>query len=123
MVLIFTQSKKTVTVQAEVAQTEEQREQGLMYRKELGENQGMLFIMPYSGNQEFWMKNTLIPLDLIFIGEDLIIKGMVENAIPESTNPLGISEPSRYVLEVNGGYCRKNGIQAGDTVKFIRAGE
>lgn len=119
LVLIFTRENQIITVKAEVARTAEQRSQGLMYRKELGEDEGMLFLMPYSGYHQFWMKNTLIPLDLIFIGEDLKIKGLVENTTPESTTPLGISEPSKYVLEVNAGFCKKNGVQPGDPVKMI----
>jgi len=123
LVLIFNPSDgKSVfkaEVDAEIAKTEEQRERGLMYRKELGENEGMLFIMPYSGHHKFWMKNTLLSLDMIFIGEDMKIKGIIKNTIPESTDPLGISEPSRYVLEVNAGFSDNHGISKGDSVKFI----
>ncbi len=119
VVLIFPQSGKTVKVAAEVAATEEQQRQGLMFRTELGENNGMLFVFPYSSHHEFWMKNTLIPLDMIFIGEELKIKGLVENARPESTDTLGISDPSKYVLEVNGGFCHERGIQSGDSVKIL----
>jgi hypothetical protein len=119
LVLIYPSSGKTVAVVAEVAATEEQQRQGLMYRTELGENNGMLFVFPYSSHHQFWMKNTLIPLDMIFIGEDFQIKGLVENARPESTDPLGISGPSKYVLEVNGGYCHEHGIQSGDSVKIL----
>ena len=59
LVLIFTRENQIITVKAEVARTAEQRSQGLMYRKELGEDEGMLFLMPYSGYHQFWMKNTL----------------------------------------------------------------
>lgn len=117
-VVIENSAGQQITVEVELARTEAQKRQGLMRRKELPENRGMLFIFAYESRQTFWMKNTLIPLDMIFIGQDFKIKGIIENAKPESERLLRISEPSRYVLEVNAGFAQKNGIQAGDKVKF-----
>lgn len=109
---------REVVVEVELAQTEEQRRKGLMYRKELPENKGMLFIMAYSENQRFWMKNTFLPLDMVFISEDFKIAGILENTATESTTSYEIGRPSRYVLEVNAGFCARNKIGQGDAVTF-----
>ena len=118
-VAIKTGEGRETTVEVELARTEEQHRQGLMHRRELGENKGMLFIMPYAENQRFWMKNTFIPLDMIFIGDDLKVVGVVENAAPENTSTYEVGRPSRYVLEVNAGFCARNKVKAGDGVKFL----
>jgi len=117
-VVIETAAKEKVTVIVELAITPTQKQQGMMYRKELAEDRGMLFLFAYTGNQTFWMRNTYLPLDIIFIGEDLEIKGIVENAQPESESILTIDKPCRYVLEVNGGFCQKFGVKTGDKVKL-----
>ena len=117
-VALRTEAGSEAVVEVELARTSEQHMRGLMYRKELGENKGMLFIMPYAENQRFWMKNTFIPLDMIFIGDDLKVVGVVENAAPESTSIYEVGRPSRYVLEVNAGFVDTYGIQIGDQVGF-----
>ena len=118
-VALRTEAGSEAVVEVELARTAEQHMRGLMYRKELGENKGMLFIMPYAENQKFWMKNTFIPLDMIFIGNDLKVVGVVENAAPESISIYEVGRPSRYVLEVNAGFCARNKVKAGDGVKFL----
>jgi uncharacterized membrane protein (UPF0127 family) len=89
-----------------------------MYRTDLTENQGMLFLFSASADHTFWMKNTPLSLDLIFIDSDLRIVGIVERAKPFSTEPLSVAVPSRFVLEVRGGFCQRNGITAGTAVRF-----
>jgi hypothetical protein len=89
-----------------------------MYRKSLDKNQGMLFIFDEEKKQTFIMKNTYIPLDMIFIGRDKRIAGWVENARPLSGEQYSIEKPSQYVLEVNAFFCRDNGIAVGDEVIF-----
>ncbi len=106
-------------VAAEVANTPTAREQGLMYRNDLGTDAGMLFLFPQDEDLEFWMKNTPLPLDMIFIDASRIVVGIVANARPFSTQTRGIGKPSRYVLEVHGGFCLRHGITAGDKVDFI----
>jgi uncharacterized protein len=118
-VALKTGETQETTVEVELARTEEQRSKGLMYRKELGVNQGMLFIMPYAENQKFWMKNTLIPLDMIFIGDDLRVVGIAENAQPEDTSIYEVGKAARYVLEVNGGFSARNNIREGNSVRFL----
>ena len=89
-----------------------------MFRKSLNKNKGMLFIFEKENKQTFIMKNTFIPLDMIFIGSDMRIAGWVENAKPLSTEQFSIARPAQYVLEVNAFFCRDNGIAIGDEVTF-----
>ena len=117
-VIIHTGNNQIAQVQVELAVSNLQLRQGLMYRKSLPEFRGMLFMFPFESHQTFWMKNTLIPLDLIFIGEDMKVREIIENAAPESEQVLSIEQPSRYVLEVNASYSSKHGVKAGDLVEF-----
>src|SRR5437667_4272540 len=102
-----------VEVSLEVAATPAERERGLMYRRSLAEGLGMLFVFDADGNQSFWMKNTLIPLDLLFIARDGTVVGIHANATPLSTANIAVGKPSRYVLEVPGGWAARHGISAG----------
>jgi hypothetical protein len=108
-----------VRVHVEVVSTPEQRARGLMYRKELAADAGMLFLFPEEEVLRFWMKNTLIPLDMIFIDASRRVVGVVANAKPLSTRGVGVEAPSKYVLEVNGGFAAKHGIAAGATIEFV----
>jgi uncharacterized protein len=114
--LLGTRAEAVVSV--EVVKSRPMIERGLMFREQLAENDGMLFLMPDEEIQGFWMKNTLIPLDLIFIGSDMKVVGIVENAEPKTTRNRSVGKPSRYVLEVNGGWSAKHGIGPGATVRF-----
>jgi uncharacterized membrane protein (UPF0127 family) len=107
-----------VSFQVEVAATSEKREVGLMYRRELPADRGMLFIFPAERVNSFWMKNTPIPLDMIFIGRERKIVGIVHETVPFSLDGRSVSVPSQYVLEINGGLSRRYGFKAGDVVKF-----
>ena len=101
-------------VDAEIANTRDQRTRGLMWRTVLPEGTGMLFIFEQPDELSFWMKNTQIPLDMLFIGEDLTVLGIVENAQPRTLSPRTIGPVlSQYVLEVPGGWCAKVGLKAG----------
>ena len=117
-VVISAKSGREIALRVEVADTPAKRELGLQYRRELGDGQGMLFLFPVEGSQSFWMKNTPLPLDIIFIGGDLKIVGIVHQAVPFSTNSLSASAPSRFVLEINGGLSRRLGIEVGNSVRF-----
>ncbi|MEO6026361.1 MAG: DUF192 domain-containing protein [Candidatus Binatia bacterium] len=107
-----------VTVTVEVAATPTQQSVGLMYRKELGAAAGMLFVFNESVEHPFWMKNTVLPLDMIFIGDDRKIVGIVADAVPFTTTSRTCGLPSRYVLEVNAGFSAKHGLKAGDQTTF-----
>ncbi len=100
----------------EIAETEAEREKGLMFRKDLPEGRGMLFDFHREQDVGFWMKNTYIPLDMIFIRGDGRILRIAENTQPLSTRIIPSNGPVRWVLEVIGGTARKLGIAAGDRV-------
>jgi uncharacterized membrane protein (UPF0127 family) len=104
------------TVNAEVASTEAQQERGLMYRTSMAQNHGMLFEMGASEDYQFWMKDTCIPLDMIFADQTGNIVGIVQNAAPLNDTPLGVGQPSSYVLEVNGGWTSQHGVKAGQSM-------
>ncbi len=105
-------------VDVELARTEPERRKGLMDRASLPEDAGMLFIFDAPEVLSFWMKNTLIPLDMIFIDDAGTIVGIVERAEPRTLTERTVGKPSRYVLEVNGGWSKAHGVRAGDRVRF-----
>lgn len=107
-----------VPVTVEVAATPGQQSLGLMYRKELGANAGMLFVFDTSVEHPFWMKNTVLPLDMIFLGDDRKIVGIVKDAVPFTTTSRTVGVPSRYVLEVNAGFSEKHHVKTGDQATF-----
>jgi hypothetical protein len=102
--------------QVEMAITPEEKERGLMFRRELPEGQGMLFDFQFDQNVAFWMKNTYIPLDMLFIRGDGRILRIAENTEPLSERNIPSGGPVRAVLEVIGGTAKKLGIAAGDHV-------
>jgi len=117
-VLIESPSGRESAVKVELARTALEQERGLMFRRELSPESGMLFIFSESSEHVFWMKDTLIPLDMIFIGEDGRVVGIVQGAEPLTTVPRTVGLKSRYVLEVNAGYAASHGLAAGDRVRF-----
>ncbi len=102
----------------EIADTEAQREKGLMFRKKLPEGQGMLFDFHRDQEVAMWMENTYIPLDMVFIQGDGRILRIAEQTEPLSTRIIPSGGPVRAVLEVIGGTARKLGIAPGDRVAF-----
>jgi uncharacterized membrane protein (UPF0127 family) len=117
-VVVETRAGARHVVQVELARTAAERSRGLMERTQLAPEAGMLFLFDESSEHAFWMKNTLIPLDMIFIAEDGRISGVVARAIPGDLSPRSAGGPSRYVLEVNGGWAEAHGVTAGDRVRF-----
>jgi uncharacterized membrane protein (UPF0127 family) len=101
----------------ELARNDAERERGLMFREKLGPYEGMLFDFMREQPVSFWMKNTLIPLDMLFIGGDGTIRSIHANAVPRSTDSIPAGHPVRAVLEINGGSARLLGIKVGDKVK------
>lgn len=103
----------------EIAQTPEERQKGLMYRQSLNENAGMLFIFDKEGIYPFWMKNTLIPLDIIWINKDYKIVYIEKNIAPCKTDPCPSYSPQKealYVLEINSGLAEKYSFKVGERV-------
>lgn len=105
-------------VDVEVAWNRDQRTRGLMWRTELAEGTGMLFVFQKDSFLSFWMKNTLIPLDMIFIRSDLTIVGIVAKAEPKTLSARAPDEESMYVLEVPSGWSEKIGLKRGLKVKI-----
>ncbi len=105
-------------VQAEVVVKQEDRSRGLKYRTILPEGKGMLFIFQEEAEHPFWMQNTLIPLDMIFISASKKVVGIIHNATPRDETSRSVGVPSLYVLEVPGGYCAKHKVSSGSQVSF-----
>lgn len=105
-------------IDIELAANDEKRTQGLMWRRKMEEQQGMLFVMERQEIQSFWMLNTYISLDIIFVNEQRQIVTIRSNTKPQSLDPVISDEPALYVVEVNAGYCRKHGISVGDKIEF-----
>ena len=116
--LCISSTKTTRAFNVEVAETSAQQAKGLMFRTELADNAGMIFPFPEPRIASFWMKNTVIPLDIIFIRANGTIESIADNTIPYSTIPVEAGEPVVAVLELRGGLAAELGIAAGDTVKW-----
>jgi len=112
-----------IAVTVELAQTSAKIERGLMFREHLPPDDGMLFLMDEERSWPFWMRNTLITLDMIFITKDMTIAGIVEKAEPRTETLRQVEAPSLYVLEVNGGYCAAHKVTSGAKVRFERVPE
>lgn len=114
---IINAAGETHSFKVEVVTTPEDQAKGLMFRESMPEDEGMLFYFGDEAERGFWMKNTLIPLDMIFIKSDGTIHRIHENAIPHDLTSVASFGKVSAVLEVNGGISRKLGFKAGDQVK------
>ncbi|WP_236605583.1 DUF192 domain-containing protein [Sandaracinus amylolyticus] len=122
-VILEREGADPVVVEVEVARTPAQTSRGLMYRRELAADRGMLFLFARERQQSFWMRDTFIPLDMIFITSEMRVLGIVESAEPQTDDPREVEGLSQFVLEVNGGFARAHGIGAGAQVRFEEVGE
>jgi uncharacterized membrane protein (UPF0127 family) len=109
---------RKLSFRVELALTPEAQNRGLMFRQSLAADEGMLFVFDRESIHTFWMKNTLIPLDMLFIDKDRHIVGIVENAEPQTETGRSVGLPSQYVLEIGGGLCGRLGIRTGHVVEF-----
>ena len=116
--LVIRTAKEKHAFSVEVARTPEQQAQGLMFRKTLSADGGMLFPMDPPRTASFWMKNTLIPLDMLFIRTDGTIAFIGANAVPYSREPVSAGVPVAAVLELRGGRAAELGISEGDVVQW-----
>ncbi|MDH7445000.1 DUF192 domain-containing protein [Aquimarina sp. 2201CG14-23] len=107
-----------VALDIEIADNDYERETGLMYRKSMQENRGMLFIQENFKPQSFYMKNTLIPLDIIYIDDQYKIVSFQKNAKPLDETSLPSGKPAKYVLEINGGLSDQWNLKEGDSISF-----
>ena len=102
----------------EVVATDAERSRGLMHRRILPENRGMLFVFPESALHAMWMMNTYIPLSVAFLDADGVIIN-IEDMMPHTQTPHGAARPAKYALETNRGWFRKRGIEAGAKVEGL----
>src|SRR5574341_1762372 len=104
----------------ELAKTDAEKAEGLMFRESMPENQGMLFIFDDEASRNFWMKNTKIPLDMIFLDKDMVVVEIKSNIPPctEDPCPSYPSKPAQYVLEINGGLAEKHNIAVGSEMSL-----
>ncbi len=110
--------KELKKIDIEVADDNAQRAQGLMWRKSMPENEGMLFIFPEDADQAFWMKNTIMPLDILFINSNKEIVKIYKNTIPYSEKSMPSEKKAMYVVETVAGFCDKYGITEGDKISY-----
>jgi uncharacterized protein len=116
--VIFAAADGEIAINVEIADDDAERSRGLMFRRELPERQGMLFVFPDEEEHPFWMKNTYVSLDMIFIDAGLKVVGVVANTEPLSTTSRTVGKPSKYVVEVLAGSAAKYGITEGTPLRL-----
>ena len=117
-VVVHSSGGEAVTYAVEIVKTPEERAQGLQHRESLAADHGMWFVFDNDVQDPFWMKNTPLALDIIFVGSDNKIVDCIENAQPNSTDLLIPKQPYRYVLEVVAGQVAAHRMSIGDTIEF-----
>lgn len=110
--------RQPLVIKAEVASSPGERQMGLMYRRHMGPDEGMLFVFPTEQYNSFWMRNTLLPLDMVFIDSEWTVVGILQNVPPLNDEPRRVSKMSQYVLEVNAGVTAAHQIGVGAKVRF-----
>ena len=115
---IFKNDSLIQTIEVEFAKNDEERALGLMYRSSMDEHQGMWFIFPEEAPRSFYMRNTEIPLDIIYLDKDKKVVSIAKNARPYDETSLPSEKPAMYVLEINGGLSDKWGIEKGDRMEI-----
>lgn len=117
VLLLFNYFRNIRHLKVKVVTTEEDKKLGLMFRQHLNMDEGMLFTFNY-GNNTVWMKNTYIPLDVIFLDKDYKVIGFVEDTVPLSLKIVKINKKSNYIIEVNAGWIRKNNLKIGNKMNL-----
>lgn len=115
----YLNTKGLIIWKLEISETIEELRKGLMNRENIPANQGMLFIFPNLDFHSLWMKNTLIPLDALFLDENKKIIGLIENMEPKSEKVRSINNRSRFIIEINGGSIKKYNIKIGHSLNLI----
>ncbi len=111
--------REPVRVKVEVMRTEAETQRGLMFRERLEPGHGMVFLFPQPRKMVFWMRNTYIPLDMVFITAEKRVLGVVENVPPLNDDPRGVEGLSQYVLEVPAGFAARSRLAPGTPVQFV----
>jgi len=117
-VVLMPAGREPIAVRVEVARTDAERRRGLMFRQSMPEDAGMLFLFDRPERLSFWMRNTYIPLDMIFIEPSMRVLGIAENTEPMTDTSRSVPGISQYVLEVNAGVSRRSGVTQGTAVRF-----
>lgn len=117
-VTLTTPDQRRITLVAQKATTEAQKAKGLMYRSSLPESEGMLFLYDHEEELGFYMANCYISLDMIFLNRDKVVVGVIKRAKPMDPTVLSIGKPSQYVLEVNGGFTDRHGVELGTRITW-----
>lgn len=106
-------------VSVEIMRTPEEQKRGMMFRRSLDENAGLLFPGERMEIKRFWMKNCYVPLDMIFLDNQRLVVGIEENTVPMDESSRGPDAPAQHVVEVVGGYARRHGIGIGTRAEFV----
>ena len=114
----FPEAKGAPVTTIEIAESDHDRQRGLMYRARMGEDRGMIFTFAERDDHTFWMHNTCISLDMLFLDDDGMIVGIEESTPTMSDDTFSVGCPSKYVLELNAGWTRAHGVVAGQKVKL-----
>ena len=107
-------------VEIEIADNDQRRTQGMMYRTSMSYSKAMLFIMEYERKQSFWMRNTKMSLDIIYINGEKEIVTIYKHTQPYSVSPIPSFKKAKYVVETSAGFCDKFGIEEGNSIEFAR---
>lgn len=114
-------AKDTIkVVDLEIADNEQERTQGMMYRSSMSYDRAMLFIMQYEREQSFWMRNTKMSLDIMYVNGDFEIVTIYKHTQPYSESPIPSFKRAKYVVETSAGFCDKFGIEEGNLIQFAR---
>ena len=116
--IVFSEAKGAPVTTIEVAENDHDRQRGLMYRTKMGDERGMIFTFDEKNDHTFWMHNTCISLDMLFIDNDGMIVGIEESTPTMSDDTFSVGCASNYVLELNAGWTRAHGVVAGQKVKL-----
>ena len=122
VLLLFSYFRNVRHLKVKVVTTEEDKKLGLMFRQHLNMDEGMLFTFKY-GDNSVWMKNTYIPLDVIFLDHNYKVIGFVEDTVPLSLETVKINKKSNYIIEVNAGWIRKNNLKIGNKMNLTTIDE
>lgn len=117
-VFVNPDGSRTQSFTLEVAATQAKRREGLMFRKELKKDHGMLFMFPIQKKQSFWMKDTFVSLDMFFVDQNWKLVGLLENVPVNNSKPRSIDSDSQYVIELNAGVAAENQIKDGAKVEI-----
>jgi uncharacterized membrane protein (UPF0127 family) len=116
--VVFPEAQAAPPLEVELMLTDAHQERGLMFRKSLPEDHGMLFVWTRPSIHTFWMHNTCIPLDMLFLDDEGFVAGIVENAPTLNDDGRSVPCPASYVLEVNAGWSRRHGVKPGQKVQI-----